>query len=135
MDLMKMIVFYFLLYSLSLTIAFPQVNFQRNFDEIISLCLTEWLSKWNIRWSSKRKYHRWTVIYVVSINWLNWTSPNSTLNERIFEFYELELEITNLTCYEHLKCDRGSKSLCLDWTERTGGHKLCKMGAWAFFRI
>jgi len=44
-------------------------------------------------------------------------SDKSTLNEVIINFYRIEYNPTSLTCYEHLKCDRGSKSLCLDWTE------------------
>ena len=210
MNFMKMIFFYFLFYLLSLTIAFPQVNFhrttdqsnttleyncfyvpvqniikqkyaekisysQRNFDEIISLCLTESLSKWNIQpnpfdqkltfddlrkenitseqlytWSASidliEQYEEYLMSNQLLLSMSNHvfynctsprfgelcqyefiylSSPNSTLNEIIFEFYELKFEITSLTCYEHLKCDRGSKSLCLDWTEICDGIADC----------
>jgi len=42
---------------------------------------------------------------------------NMTLKETISQFYQIKYEPTSLTCYIHLECDRGSKSICLDWTE------------------
>ena len=44
-------------------------------------------------------------------------SEHLTLKETISQFYQIKYEPKSLTCYIHLKCDRGSKSICLDWTE------------------
>ena len=44
-------------------------------------------------------------------------SDNFTLRDTILYLYQIDYEPTSLTCYVHLKCNRGSKSICLDWTE------------------
>ena len=40
-----------------------------------------------------------------------------SLNESIYIFYQQRYDPTNLTCYTHLECHRGTALLCLDWTE------------------
>lgn len=52
-------------------------------------------------------------------------SDSFSLYEIILGFYRNMYEPTSLTCYTHLKCDRGSKSLCLDWTEICDGYIDC----------
>ncbi|CAF1013120.1 unnamed protein product [Rotaria sp. Silwood1] len=53
---------------------------------------------------------------------------HSSLNEIIYEFYQHTYEPTELTCYIHLECNRGSASLCLDWTEICDGIVDCQNG-------
>ena len=48
--------------------------------------------------------------YSLEIN----ATDRSSLNEIIYEFYNQEYAPTTLTCYEHLGCDHGSTSICLD---------------------
>ena len=36
--------------------------------------------------------------------------------------------VTNLTCYMHLKCDRGGPHICLDWREICDGRIDCLDG-------
>ena len=55
-------------------------------------------------------------------------SHHSSLNEIIYEFYNHEDESTTLTCYTHLQCDRGSESICLDWSEICDGTVDCRNG-------
>ena len=50
---------------------------------------------------------------------------NSTLEETIRYLYKIEYKPTSLTCYIHLKCNRGSKLICLDWTEICDQHVHC----------
>jgi hypothetical protein len=52
-------------------------------------------------------------------------SHHLSLNEIIDDFYKKEYEPTTLTCYTHLKCNRGSTSACLDWSEICDGHIDC----------
>ncbi|CAF2417822.1 unnamed protein product [Rotaria sp. Silwood2] len=58
----------------------------------------------------------------------NYNFHHSSLNEIIYEFYQHTYEPTELTCYTHLECDRGSASLCLDWTEICDGIVDCRNG-------
>ncbi|CAF1548192.1 unnamed protein product, partial [Adineta steineri] len=44
------------------------------------------------------------------------------------EYYLHEYQPTRLTCYIHLECDRGSVSLCLDWSEICDGIADCRNG-------
>ncbi|CAF1586291.1 unnamed protein product, partial [Adineta steineri] len=53
-------------------------------------------------------------------------SNHSSLSEIIHEYYTTnEYDPTNLTCYEHLQCYRGSESACLDWTDICDGKIDC----------
>lgn len=52
-------------------------------------------------------------------------SANLTLNEVILQFYKIEYRPTSLICYVHLTCNRGSESICLDWTEICDGTVHC----------
>ncbi|CAF0809741.1 unnamed protein product [Adineta steineri] len=56
--------------------------------------------------------------------------PNtSSLYEIINHFYSnYEYIPTTLTCYTHLKCDRGPHPACLDWTDICNGHIDCLDG-------
>ena len=56
-------------------------------------------------------------------------SHHSSLSEIIHEFYQQEYRPTSLTCYQHLQCDRGSQSMCLDWSEICDGFVDCRDGA------
>ena len=49
----------------------------------------------------------------------------STLEETILHLYKIEYKPTSLTCYMHLECNRGSKSICLDWTDICDGSIHC----------
>ena len=49
----------------------------------------------------------------------------SSINEIIYDFYQQEFEPTDLTCYTHLKCNRGSTLVCLDWSEICNGQIDC----------
>jgi hypothetical protein len=53
---------------------------------------------------------------------------HSSLNEIIYEFYKQQYEPTTLTCYIHLRCNRGSQSMCLDWSEICDGMVDCRDG-------
>ncbi|CAF1039274.1 unnamed protein product [Adineta steineri] len=44
-------------------------------------------------------------------------------------FPDLQFDITNGTCYTHLKCDRGPQPLCLDWREVCDGKIDCLNGS------
>jgi hypothetical protein len=57
-------------------------------------------------------------------------SHHSTLYEIIRDFYLLNQSesITTLTCYTHLKCNRGPSPSCLDWTEICDGMINCLDG-------
>ncbi|UJR12030.1 hypothetical protein I4U23_016208 [Adineta vaga] len=57
--------------------------------------------------------------YIVKTN-------DSTLYEVIHEFYQQDYNPENLTCYMHLACNRGSKSICLDWSEICDGTVDCQ---------
>ena len=48
-----------------------------------------------------------------------------TLNDIVYDFYQNEYDPKNLTCYTHLKCNRGSTLACLDWTEICDGEIDC----------
>ena len=50
-----------------------------------------------------------------------------TLQEIVIDFYSTDSYVpaTSLTCYMHLECDRGSKLICLDWTEICDGIVHC----------
>ncbi|CAF4180847.1 unnamed protein product, partial [Adineta steineri] len=53
----------------------------------------------------------------------------SSLHEMIHEYYkQYSDETTNLTCYKHLKCNRGDSPACLDWTEICDGKVDCLDG-------
>ena len=46
----------------------------------------------------------------------------SSLNELVHDFYVINTyKPTTMTCYVHLQCNRGSKSVCLDWSEICDG--------------
>ncbi|CAF5020473.1 unnamed protein product, partial [Rotaria sp. Silwood1] len=49
----------------------------------------------------------------------------SSLFDIIKNFYRKEYLPMTLTCYTHLKCNRGSNLACLDWTEICDGHIDC----------
>ena len=50
----------------------------------------------------------------------------SSLSELIHDFYaNHEYEPTTLTCYEHLRCNRGPSPSCLDWSEICDGRIHC----------
>ena len=55
-------------------------------------------------------------------------AQHSSLNKAVYEFYSRKYRSTALTCYEHLECERGSKSMCLDWTEICDGIVHCRNG-------
>ncbi|CAF4082700.1 unnamed protein product, partial [Rotaria sordida] len=55
-------------------------------------------------------------------------SPNSSLYEIIYDFYQHEYNPINLICYTHLECNRGPSSICLDWTEICDGTLDCQNG-------
>ncbi|CAF4636304.1 unnamed protein product, partial [Rotaria socialis] len=48
--------------------------------------------------------------------------------EAKWKYINLSYTATNLTCYMHLKCDRGGSSLCLDWREICNGRIDCLDG-------
>ena len=48
-----------------------------------------------------------------------------SLNEIIYAFYRIAYSPTRLTCYIHLKCNRGSSEACLHWTEICDGYVDC----------
>ncbi|CAF3644501.1 unnamed protein product [Adineta steineri] len=53
----------------------------------------------------------------------------SSLYEMIHEYYKQYYDkTTNLTCYTHLKCNRGYSPACLDWTEICDGKVDCLDG-------
>ena len=52
-------------------------------------------------------------------------NENLSLKEIIYNFYQIKYNPTTLTCYIHLNCNRGSKSLCLDWSEICDGYVDC----------
>ncbi|CAF4144877.1 unnamed protein product, partial [Adineta steineri] len=53
----------------------------------------------------------------------------SSLYEMVFSYYVHYLyDPTNLTCYTHLKCNRGYSPACLDWTEICDGKVDCLDG-------
>ena len=52
-------------------------------------------------------------------------SQDNTLTELISAFYQIQYKPKDLTCYVHLECDRGSKYICLDWTEIFDGYVNC----------
>ncbi|CAF1063083.1 unnamed protein product [Adineta steineri] len=149
--------------------------------EIISYCMSEWPSKWNIKKNNQDQYFTFAQLYqrnitseqlyvwstpldiieyyelylnqrlisntpvVMAINgFYNCTPPrfgplceyslemyqsdDLTLNEMIHDYYLHEYQPTTLTCYLHLECDRGSISLCLDWSEICDGTVDCRNG-------
>ncbi|CAF3945712.1 unnamed protein product [Adineta steineri] len=49
------------------------------------------------------------------------SDKHSSLYEIIYDFYQQEYELIDLTCYTHLKCDLSSKSVCLDWSDICDG--------------
>ncbi|CAF0862040.1 unnamed protein product [Adineta ricciae] len=53
---------------------------------------------------------------------------HSSLHEIIYDFYQEGYNPETLTCYTHLKCDRGSVIACLDWTEICDGYIDCLNG-------
>ncbi|CAF4126864.1 unnamed protein product, partial [Adineta steineri] len=149
--------------------------------QIISYCMSEWPSQWNIKTNNQDQYFTFAQLYqrnisseqlhlwstpldiieyyelylnhrlisntsvVMAINgFYNCTPPrfgplceyslemyqsdHLTLNEMIHEYYLHEYQPTTLTCYIHLECDRGSISLCLDWSEICDGIVDCRNG-------
>jgi hypothetical protein len=51
---------------------------------------------------------------------------HSSLNEILDDFYSrFRYHPTNLTCYQHLQCNRGPLSSCLDWSEICNGQIDC----------
>ena len=59
---------------------------------------------------------------------INYDVNDSSLNKAINEFYQQKFQPTTLTCYTHFECNRGSKSICLDWTEICDGVVHCQHG-------
>ena len=54
------------------------------------------------------------------------TDQKLSLYDNLFTFAATYKYVpTTMTCYEHLKCDRGSSSVCLDWTEICNGQIDC----------
>ncbi len=54
-------------------------------------------------------------------------SHQSSLYEIIQIFYGIyEYNPTNLTCYEHLQCNRSPNPIYLDWTEICSGSFECE---------
>ena len=54
-----------------------------------------------------------------------------SMHENIERYYEEQYESylpMTMTCYAHLKCDRGITSVCLDWTEVCDGKVDCNDG-------
>ncbi|CAF1317877.1 unnamed protein product [Adineta steineri] len=149
--------------------------------EIISYCMSEWPSQWNIKNNNQDQYFTFAQLYqlnitseqlhlwstpldiieyyelylnhrlisntsvVMAINgFYNCTPPrfgplceysldihqsdHLTLNEIIHKYYLHEYQPTTLTCYIHVECDRGSISLCLDWSEICDGIVDCRNG-------
>ncbi|CAF0830570.1 unnamed protein product [Rotaria sordida] len=60
---------------------------------------------------------------------INQPDNSLSLNEIIYDFYQPPYEPTNLTCYIHLECNRGSASMCLDWSEICDGRIDCSNNA------
>ena len=59
---------------------------------------------------------------------LNYSQPS--LDKMIDEYYALNMyEPMLLTCYQHLKCNRGPSPACLDWTEICDGKIDCLDGS------
>ncbi|CAF1261275.1 unnamed protein product [Adineta ricciae] len=52
-------------------------------------------------------------------------SSDFSLKDIIERYYSVEYAPTTLTCYMHLKCDRGLPEMCLDWTEICDGQVDC----------
>ncbi|CAF4126302.1 unnamed protein product, partial [Adineta steineri] len=149
--------------------------------EIISYCMSEWPSQWNIKNNNQDQYFTFAQLYQLNISseqlhlwstpldiieyyelYLNqrlisntsvvmaingfynctpprfgplceyslemYQSDHLTLNEMIHDYYLHEYQPTTLTCYIHLECDRGSISLCLDWSEICDGIVDCRNG-------
>ncbi|CAF2978242.1 unnamed protein product [Rotaria sp. Silwood2] len=62
----------------------------------------------------------------VSIHFDDYKSNYSSLNEFIQDFYlRNQYKPTTLTCYNHLQCNRGVNSTCLDWSEICDGKIDC----------
>ncbi|CAF0917709.1 unnamed protein product, partial [Rotaria sordida] len=154
---------------------------ENNIHQIISYCLTEWSSKWNIEENNldqkftfnqlykqnitSQQLYLWSApmdvveryqfylnhisisnqSFFMTTQWFynctlprfgplcqysldNYISHYSTLYEIIYDFYQHEYNPINLTCYTHLKCNRGSSSICLDWTEICDGIIDCQDG-------
>ncbi|CAF1585478.1 unnamed protein product, partial [Rotaria sordida] len=59
----------------------------------------------------------------------NHYSYHSSLYEIIYDFYHNYFyTMTNLTCYRHLKCNRGPDPSCLDWSKICDGKVDCLDG-------
>ena len=119
------------------------------FAELIKLNITsEQLYQWSApidvveRYEFYRNEHSATGQSPLVVQWFyNCTSPrfgpfceysldvedahHSSLNEIIYTFYENAYIPTRLTCYQHLKCNRGSAAACLHWTEICDGYIDC----------
>ena len=146
--------------------------------QIISYCLTEWPTKWNISKNNLDQKFTFSELYKQNITsqqlyvwsapmdvveryqlylndllfsnksssmsdqlFYNCTSPRfgslcqysldidesyySSLNNIIHDYYQQEYEPKTLTCYNYLKCNRGSTLACLDWSEICDGYIDC----------
>ena len=57
------------------------------------------------------------------------SSESQSLSELIHDFYvDHQYEPTTMTCYMHVKCDRGPAPSCLDWSEICDGKVDCLDG-------
>ncbi|CAF1167926.1 unnamed protein product [Adineta steineri] len=56
---------------------------------------------------------------------MNYDSDDSSINEVVYRFYQDPYEPSDLTCYTHLECNRGSTLVCLDWSEICNGQIDC----------
>ena len=58
------------------------------------------------------------------------SSTHSSLTELVHQFYmENDYEPSTLTCYLHFRCDLGSDTICLAWSDICDGAVQCRDGA------
>ena len=90
------------------------IDYQNNSylsEEIFFNCTKPWFGprcQYSLVWSEIYSFER--IIQEILAKRLTDTSSNT---------------ITNVTCYVHLKCDRGGAGLCLDWREVCDGRIDC----------
>ncbi|CAF4552475.1 unnamed protein product, partial [Rotaria sp. Silwood2] len=154
---------------------------KQNIHQVLSYCLTEYSSQWNIEennFDQKLTFYQLYQQNITSQQLYNWSAPmdiveryqfylnhfsnlnqssfittqlfynctlprfgplcqysldinvsnDLSLNEIIYKFYQNLYDPINLTCYIHLECNRGSISMCLDWTEICDGIIDCYNG-------
>ncbi|CAM4805094.1 unnamed protein product [Rotaria magnacalcarata] len=135
--------------------AFPNIYDQKfTFEQLYHLNVTaQQLLSWSASINLAEQYHHYInqvdTSFLSNETFLNCTQSwfgsdcqySFELNEvisfndilqMIFEakwkYINLSYTATNLTCYMHLKCDRGGSALCLDWREICNGRIDCLDG-------